>query len=218
MSRTLTAATLAELSAKQVKIAMLVEIDFASGTLNLWSGIGDLSWDSKTWIGTGSLLSIQSAAESSDLRANGAIITLNGINPALISVALSLGRQGKAVNCWLGFLDPTTEAIIIDPAAFFKGRLDVMAIEEGSESATIAVHAESRLIDLERSSNRRYTHEDHKIDYPDDLGLEHINGIQSWKGAWGSGIGYTVGGIKPGGGSQPIGPPDGGDPGVIQPL
>lgn len=196
MPRDITAAMLTQLNASQVKLAIFVEIFFTSGALNLWSGIGDKTWDSKTWTGTGSLLSITPAAETSSIRANGAVITLNGVDPALISVALQEGRQGRPVNCWLGFLDLSTEAVIVDPATFFKGRLDVMAIDDGAETATIAVHAESRLIDLERPSNRRYTLEDQQRDYPNDLGFEYINDIQEWQGSWGIGVGYTKGGVQ----------------------
>lgn len=218
MPRDITSAMLTQLNASQVKLAVFVEIFFTSGTLNLWSGVGNKSWDSKNWIGTGSLLSVTPATESSDLRANGAVITLDGVDPALISVALQEGRQGRPVNCWLGFLDLSTEAVIVDPAAFFKGRLDVMAINDGAETATIAVQAESRLIDLERPSNRRYTQEDHQRDYPSDLGFEHVNSIQEWQGSWGVGTGYTVGGVKGGRGIiTPIGGGDNGGGGSITP-
>jgi hypothetical protein len=45
--------------------------------------------------------------------------------------------------------------------------------------------AESRLIDLERSRERRYTSEDQKIDYPNDKGLEFIADLQDKEIVWG---------------------------------
>jgi hypothetical protein len=60
-----------------------------------------------------------------------------------------------------------------------------MTIDEGPETATIAVGAESRLIDLQRPRVRRYTHESQKSRFPNDKGFEFVNDLQDKKFAWG---------------------------------
>ena len=76
-------------------------------------------------------------------------------------------------------------SVVSDPYAIFKGQMDTMSISDSGETAIITVRAESRLIDLDRSRERRYTSEDLKIDFPDDKGLEYIDDLQDKQITWG---------------------------------
>ncbi|MGB2046289.1 MAG: hypothetical protein ACPHUD_11190, partial [Porticoccaceae bacterium] len=58
MSRTLSTAMQAVATAELVRPIYLVDLEFASGSIYLWSGLGDLSFNSNTYIGAGDLLSI----------------------------------------------------------------------------------------------------------------------------------------------------------------
>ena len=192
MSRGLSAGVKTELNATGVRLGLFTEINFLSGPVYLWSGIqdtvtsGDSPLPDATWLGTGALLSIAPSTESSSLRASGASITLTGIDPVYISLALSEARQGKDVNAWLVFLN-SSDAIIADPIQFFTGRFDVIKISEGRETATLTVNAESRLIDMARRSNRTYTDQAHRQLHPADAGFEYVEAIQEWNGQWGGG-------------------------------
>ena len=61
-----------------------------------------------------------------------------------------------------------------------------MTISDGGDTATIKLTAESRLIDLDRSRERRFTSEDQKIEFPDDKGLEYVDDLQDKEIVWGS--------------------------------
>jgi hypothetical protein len=74
---------------------------------------------------------------------------------------------------------------VADPVLQFEGRLDVPAIEDGEDTATIAISYESELIDLERARERRYTPEDQAIDYPGDLGFAYVAALQDAQITWG---------------------------------
>ncbi|MDV2503076.1 MAG: hypothetical protein RX318_03905 [bacterium] len=185
MARNLTAGTLAELTKASVRPIVLVEITFASSTVRLWTGIGDLIWNSLTWQGVGHFGTISPIEETSDIRAAGLTLKLSGIPSSLISSALADVRRGKAVKVYLGFLSEAG-AVIVDPYLAFSGRADVASIEEGGDTASISIQAESRLIDLERPRERRYDDEDQKIDYPDDKGFEFVPSLQDKSVVWGS--------------------------------
>ena len=62
--------------------------------------------------------------------------------------------------------------------------MDVMTLQESGETCTIALTAESRLIDLERPRVRRYTAEDQKLIDSDDSGLDFINSLQEATFEW----------------------------------
>ena len=64
--------------------------------------------------------------------------------------------------------------------------MDAIEIDEGPETSTLRVSAESRLVDLQRSRERRFTHEDQQIDFSGDLGLEYMARAQSTPYQWGA--------------------------------
>ena len=67
--------------------------------------------------------------------------------------------------------DPPT--VIGDPILIFDGKLDQMNWEEDGETARIVVNAESRLIDLERSRESRYTEQEQKRRYAGDTFFDY---------------------------------------------
>jgi hypothetical protein len=63
--------------------------------------------------------------------------------------------------------------------------MDIMKIDEGPESATIVLSLENRLIALDRSKERRYTHEDQQLSFPGDKGFEFVPDLQDKEIIWG---------------------------------
>lgn len=188
MARGLTAAMLAAITASTVRPVAFYEGEYATGTLRLWSGVGPIDWDGQTWTGAGHMLSLAPIEESSEVRAVGFSVQLTGEASALLSVNLTAVRQGLPGSVWLGTMD-AAGALIADPFLAFAGRLDVPDIVEEGERCTIAVKYESRLVDLDRPRERRYTHEDQQIDYPGDRGFEYVPGLQDAQIVWGRGSG-----------------------------
>ena len=183
MSRNLTAGVITELNAAEVQPFLLFQGEFNSGTIRAWSGIGNLSWNSQTWTGTGTLLTISAVQENSDTSANGITASLSGIPASLISLALSECSQGDLGYVYLGFIK--NNAIVSDPVLLFEGRLDIPAIEENGETAVVSISYESRLIDLDRPRESRYTNEDQQRAFPGDLGMEFVADLQDKNLVWG---------------------------------
>lgn len=184
MSRGLESGMLAATTADVVRPIVLVQCDFDSGNLNLWSGIGDLTVDSVTYVGAGTLLSISGISESAELSASGVTVTLSGVTEPLISKARDEDYQGRELKILLGAMD-STNSVIDDPVIIFSGFMDVMTIQDAGETATIAVQVENRLIEFQRNRVRRYTAEDQKLDYPTDKGLEFVAEIAEKEIVWG---------------------------------
>ena len=207
MSRSLTPTMETATEADLVRPILLCQLAFDSGNLNLWNGIGNLTVDSVDYVGAGTLLGVGAVEESSELQANGITLTLSGVTSPLISKARDEDYQGRELKVLLGALN-STNGVIGDPVVIFSGFMDTMTIKDGGEFATIAVTAENRLIEFERSRARRYTAEDQKIDYPNDKGLEFVAELSEKEIVWGR---STVG-SGGGGGSQPGSPEDNTDP------
>lgn len=176
MSRNLTLATISEITADELQPILLFQGEFISGTVRAWSGIGDLSWNGFTWTGTGTLLTVSPVQETSETSANGVTVNLNGVPSELISLALQSCKQGASGRIYLGFL--SSSGVVADPILLFEGKLDIPAIEEGGDTSTVSISYESRLIDLERSRESRYTNEDQQRAFPGDKGFEFVPSLQ----------------------------------------
>lgn len=185
MARELSAAMLNAIALNQLRPVMLAQIGTASADVLVWTGVGNLTWNSLTFLGVGNFGGISTVEETSDLKAAGLTFSLSGVPSSMISIALGSMRYGRTVNLWFGLFDITTDALIEDPYLMFSGLTDVPAIDEGAEASVISLSAENRLIDLERPRVRRYTTEDQKIDDASDLGFEFVPILQEKEIIWG---------------------------------
>ncbi len=185
MSRDLTTSVNTILESNSLKPFFALDLEFDGGNFVAWTGYGNITFGGTTYFGSGDFLNVSQISETADIQANGINITLSGIPSDLISSALNETYQGRPAKLYLGLLDDNN-AVVSDPYLMFSGRMDTMGIEDSGDTANIGLTAESRLIDLERSRERRYTSEDQKIDYPTDKGLEFIADLQDKEIIWGS--------------------------------
>lgn len=186
MSRDITAGVSSAISDTQVRPALLWYGEFTSGNAYLWTGLGNLSWNSITWSGAGTLLGISNIEESSEIKASGINVTLSGVPSSLISLALGDVRQGYECAVYMAFFD-TNNAIISDPVLVFEGRLDTASIVEDGETSTVSITYESRLIDLQRAREIRYTDEEQQRLFTGDVGLQYVASLQDSQITWGKG-------------------------------
>ena len=188
MARSITTAFKNAIKSSVVRPLLAVELEFSTGTLRFWNGYGDLTMtaggSSNTFTGLGDLLGVSPISESDQIEAIGASLSLTGIKSSFISTALSGNYTNRNASIFLGVFD-TSKSVIADVYTLFKGKMDIMKIDEGSESATITLNLENRLIALDRPLNRRFTHEDQQERFSGDLGLEFVPDLQDKEIIWG---------------------------------
>lgn len=200
MARDLTAAVLAELATLNLRPRFFVEIDIQSGTLYLWSGLGDFSWNGQTWTGVGDFGGISVVRETADNSATNFILRLSGIPTARLSQALSEIRHDKEAIVYLGLFD-SSEQVIVDPFTWVQGYTDRAEIEEAAEGAVISLNCESEDAILQQAKERRYTPEDQKAEFPDDKGFDDVPALGEFNLTdSGKTIPQTLGGSGGGGG------------------
>lgn len=185
MTRPFTAAALAALQADVVHPIVLLEGEFDGGTVRLWTGTGDLQWNSETWAGGHTLIGVSGLTDTSDVIAEGITVSFSGVMPSLVSAAIEDSRQGLPGRIWIGFLDVDGN-LIVDPYKAFVGTLNVPNIVDSSDACSITLAYDSQLIELLRPRNIRYTHEAQQVLFPGDLGLEYVTTSQDFNEIWGS--------------------------------
>lgn len=185
--RDLSAGMLAAIAEGVVSAAMLIEIEYESGGqqfLRIWTGVGALSWDGKTWSGGGKVLEVSPMPESRELKAIGFSVKVSGMLSQDISIALQSLRKGRSGKVWLALFDGAG-AIISDPYLAKRGRFSIAPIRDEGSTCTIEARYEDRLSDLSKPKERRYTHEDQQTTNPGDTGFRHVPGLQDRDFVWG---------------------------------
>ena len=205
MSRELSPNTIENIGGDIVYPFFATELNFSTETIRMWTGQGTLVLDNGTeWFGLGQLLNISSIEETSEMAVKGATISLSGIPSELLSLALSEPYQGRVAKIYFGtfsygsLLQQSGSYILQQDGSrinlqdgrkgfneLFSGYMDQMIIEESAETTTITMSVENKLIDLERARVGRYTSGYQKSIYPNDLGMDFIEGLQDKQIPWG---------------------------------
>lgn len=189
MARNIISSILNKLDDAEVSPFYAVELFFDTDTVRVWTGYGDITVtvsNSQTYNGIGDLLSISEVQESQDISAKGINLTLSGIPSNLLTHALNTPYQGRICNLHFGFIDWSSPANQNAMLAF-TGYMDTMNIDEGPETSTIVTTVESRLIDLEKPRNRRYTAENQKQRFVGDKAFDFVESLQNQRLQWGGG-------------------------------
>lgn len=184
MARDLSSAFITEITAGGNAPIAMFRAYFDSGTLNLWLGIGDLTYNGVTYTGTGTILSISQIQERKEITANGLQLTLNGLEPGILTIAEDEPYQNRSLEMYLAMLDSSGN-VVASPYLMFEGFMDVMKIKDDGKSVLIDMTVENALISLERPLDTKYTSEDQKRDYPLDTFFDFIPDIQNKEVIWG---------------------------------
>jgi hypothetical protein len=179
MTRTVPSALLTALSQPEVYPFYAVDMDFDSAPLRLWTGNGDRTILADTYLGAGSLMGISGLDEVNDLSAKSVSITLSGVPAELVSLALQEPYQRRSCKIYFGTTDTST------PIEIFAGLMNTMTIEDGGETSVIQLVIESKLVQLERSSNRRYTDANHQSRHNGDTFFSFVADLQDKSIIWG---------------------------------
>ena len=179
MSRTVPAAILSALQGASVEPFYAVEAQFTGGTVRLWTGYGDRTIESNTYTGAGTLLSISGLDEVADLSAKSITVTLSGIDQTVLSLALAEPYQRRKLRVLFGVVGNSASVEL------FSGQMNTMTIEDSGETSTVTILVDSKLVELERASNRRYTSESQKSRHAGDTFFDYVAKLQDRQLVWG---------------------------------
>jgi hypothetical protein len=182
MSRSVPAAILTALAQPEVQPFYAVEAQFTSGNVRLWTGYGDRQIEGNTYTGAGSLLGISGLDEVADLSAQSITVTLSGVDQTALALALAEPYQRRRLRVLFGVVNSTTSVEL------FSGQMNTMTIEDTGSTSTISILVDSKLVELERASNRRYTSESQKSRHSTDTFFDYVARLQDRQLVWGRAI------------------------------
>lgn len=170
------------LEGKSIDLALLAQMDFDSGILYMWTGLGDLVWDGKTFIGGGNLIGASPVEETQDIQAKTLELTLSGIPEEQIALALLEKTRNRPFRMWLASVVDNT--VVGVPYRVFTGMMDVIGMNDTGGDASLVLTVENANLIGQRNKVRRYTAEDQRKYYPLDTGFNKINQLQDKEVVW----------------------------------
>lgn len=187
--RDLTDDMASEISEASIVPHLLAVFEFESGTIGMWTGIGQITWNGTTFHGGGDLIGVSPIQETQELQAKNLTLTLNGISSSLVATSLTENVKNRPLRIYLGFVNPEGpdsdgNIFIDDPYRIFSGLMDTFEFTDDGNKANIRLSVENILLIGQRSKISRYTDEDQRIKFPGDLGLQFINRLQDREIVW----------------------------------
>ncbi|MDW8259072.1 MAG: hypothetical protein RML32_06480 [Gammaproteobacteria bacterium] len=187
--RSLDSQTLAALAGQVpgVRDVWFVEADVldASGNpdpLRLWTGLGTITWNGKTWSPTYEMIEISPMAQAIDGTLTNCQVVLTATTQ-ILSMVRSYRIVRRPLRIWRGFLGPTGD-LHGQPFLVWSGLLDAPdPITEEGTICRISTAAENVVADLQRPKRRRLGPAEQKLIDPTDDGMTRLPKMDhiTWK-------------------------------------
>lgn len=183
LTRGVPAAMMAKITAGNFHPLAMVYLDWPGSAVRLHSGVGDLSYDGKTWLGVGQFGTIEVPAETASLAASTATLTLLGVPPEIFE-RLDDPIRNRAGEILFGLTtEPGGRVLVSDPVSLFSGVMDAMryTIQPEGKDLIHAMH-----LDLGSGPRVRakasivHSPEDQKRKYPADTCGRHLLNLEAY--------------------------------------
>ncbi len=161
----------AEFKKSTLRVGLFCEILYAT-PVRFWNGIGNKTWDSKTWTGTGVFGGITAVQERGGALAGSVALSLSGVPSELVSLALSDTAQGCKATVWFAAFD-SNWGVIGEPVRMVRGKTDVCKILLGGKTSTISVTVITPMTGLKRVRNFLWTDAEQQRRFPGDKFFEY---------------------------------------------
>ena len=172
------------LGADEQALFFAVKAEFDTDDIRVWTGIDDLTISSQTYTGAGTLLSISNTEDNLELKSNGVVVALSGMDETIVNYALTENYQNRPITIFMGYVMGGTNEVA-GTLTLFKGRMTSLVINDTPEGSTVTIDAENRLVDLDRPSNLRYTKESQNFLHSGDTGFNRVGSLQDKQINWG---------------------------------
>jgi hypothetical protein len=184
MPRQLDTALAAALAAGEIQPFFMALLSFKTSQECVWTGVGNIVWNGQTFTGVGSFAKIGTIQEGDNVQAYGTTVTLSGIDPVLLGDCMTEMVPGAQATLWLGCL--SGGVILGTPYQLFSGTMDQPTVSVGVDTISITLALETKMLDLQRASNRRYTQADQRLYYPTDTGFAGVEVLNDQADIWGA--------------------------------
>lgn len=148
---------------------MLIKFSFRSGVVNVWTGFGSLRTpDGAVWSGLGEIVGIDGLKGPLSGAAPAGKVTVSGVSPSLIPVALGETEEytGRPVSFFFAVFD---DRVLVGGANPLGLRImTTLQVDRTGETRSISINHESPYIGRNNPPNGWYTDRDQQTRHPGD--------------------------------------------------
>jgi hypothetical protein len=184
----------AQAAGRSLRIAQCLYMDFVSGALRSWNGIGDLATTTltaptygsggaptlyaETWMGTGDILKVSDVDAAAGFYAATMQVSLNGLlveQDEFLRNAFKHETEykGRRIVYKAQFLADDWQPL--DHAfALWAGIMSDLVLEKDVVSRTLSLQCETSFVTRSRARNVYYTDQDQQARFPGDKGLRFV--------------------------------------------
>ncbi|AUZ95508.1 hypothetical protein [Salmonella phage PMBT28] len=166
-----------------VNMVLAAEFDFQSGTTRVHTGIGEILIDGQVYTGLGSMGDVGSIKEENSTSATQLQVTLSGLEPQLISIALNEQSVNRKVRVFIATLNEDYTQVSYN--LLFKGKLTGASHTFGDTSA-LNFTVSNIFEEWSKGRPFRYTDESHKKRHPGDRFFRYVAQMAEHSLYWGS--------------------------------
>lgn len=182
---TLSTLNRAQATAKTLRIAELVELNFPSGSIRITTAAMNVSYNGNTYASTPVLLGHEPFIEPSILKASRTILHLSGLDSGLLSKLLTDNYHYSLVNVWIGFFDQNW--VLVDAPYQIADSLIMSSgqIQMNPQAGVIDLACEGYEIFGDRDAAALATPQAQRLRYAGDSGMDRCKTILSGEVKWG---------------------------------
>ena len=193
-------AAISALEDDEVRIVVLIHLDFPNDPIYFSTANGDIVLNGDTYIGMDDLINIGGVGEDLEGRPNTLKLSMAIPDDQNIELILNQAWQGRQALMHVCVCDPDWQ-VIGDPILTVEFSISGMPFQVGN-SNSVSVELTSELADWDRPNIGRFTHQFQQYLYPGDMGLEFVHETVDREINWGvPGGGSAMGGGGTGGNS-----------------
>jgi hypothetical protein len=168
------ATAIAALGEAGTRLVMFIELAFDGQTARYCTAGTDIDWNSVTWSGLGSVLSVDPIRHTNRVEAVGWKIGLSGVPTSLLSLAASTPVLGRRASAWIGAYNEAG-ALIYTPRKAIEASMSHFDIEDQPQNAQVVLSIESKIIRLMQPNGALWTDAEQRRRNPNDQGMKFIS-------------------------------------------
>lgn len=178
---------------RELRMATLVRLDFASTTSRIWDSVGPLratdpvEGSDQVWDGIGRLAQISDIDRALVSTAGAPKLTLSGVDPQLVGKAMAAGTEVKGRPCRIfeQYFDVETAARVDVPLVVYAGLMDRIQIAvDGPTTATVTLSLVTLLYNRRRPAYGYLSAVSQRALSPGDAGADEISALVQRDPAW----------------------------------
>lgn len=185
MTRFTDAANVTASQQPHVPYAIFADLDFASGHVYLSSWDRPYTFGGNTYQALGKLGNVGEVTESAAIQSEKLQLTLTGVDNSLLTTVLAEKYHNRDATLYLGYLDSNYN-LVTTPEILWEGLMDVMSIKTSTNTSTVNLICENRLLLWNRNAGWMYTDEHQRMRDSTDVFFNQVAAIANKIISWGS--------------------------------